>query len=110
MSKTLGQVGFDAYGDHAGWKAFDDRPMPRWDDNLRADIKEKWKVAADAIVEETAARCAGRVATSVLHDLVVSVPEMHDVWNKLSDENRMKILATCASNVRTEIAVTKGIK
>lgn len=50
--KTLGQVGFDAYGDEAEWKAFDGRPMPRWDDNLRADIKAKWEIAASAIAEQ----------------------------------------------------------
>lgn len=51
--RTLGQVGFDAYGDEAEWKAFDGRPMPQWDENLRADIKHKWEVAAKAIVKES---------------------------------------------------------
>jgi hypothetical protein len=49
MVKTLGQIGFEAYGEHAGWTAYDGKPMPRWDENLRADIKEKWEVAALAI-------------------------------------------------------------
>lgn len=52
MEKTNGQVGFEAYGDHANWTAYDGKPMPRWDDNLRADIKEKWEVAAKAIAEK----------------------------------------------------------
>lgn len=47
--KTLGQVGFEAYGAHANWTAYDGKPMPRWDDDLRADIKEKWEIAALAI-------------------------------------------------------------
>jgi hypothetical protein len=46
--EELGRIGYEAYGDHAEWKAFDGRPMPRWDD-LRPDIKEKWAVAAKAI-------------------------------------------------------------
>jgi hypothetical protein len=52
-AEELGRVGYEAYGDHAEWKAFDGRPMPRWDD-LRADIKEKWAVAALAIQNELA--------------------------------------------------------
>ncbi len=51
-NRTLGQVGFDAYGDRAGWKAYNDAPMPRWDDNLRPDIKDKWEVAAAAIAKK----------------------------------------------------------
>jgi hypothetical protein len=49
--KTLGQVGYEAYGEHAEWKSFDGRPMPRWSD-LRPDIVEKWEVAARAIAAE----------------------------------------------------------
>ena len=49
--KSYGQVGFDAYGEHANWTAYDGKPMPRWDDSLRADIKEKWEVAARAIAD-----------------------------------------------------------
>lgn len=48
-AKTLGQVGFEAYGEHANWTAYDGKPMPRWDENLRDDIKEKWEIAALAI-------------------------------------------------------------
>lgn len=50
--KSLGQVGYEAYGDEADWKAFDGRPMPRWDE-LREDIKRKWNVASSAIVRES---------------------------------------------------------
>jgi hypothetical protein len=53
--KTCGQVGFEAYGEHAKWTAYDGKPMPRWDDALRDDIKEKWEVAAKAIAEKAVA-------------------------------------------------------
>jgi len=53
--KTLGQLGYEAYGDHAKWQAFDGRPMPRWDDALRPDIKEKWEVAAREIATQAIA-------------------------------------------------------
>ncbi len=48
--RSLGQVGYEAYGDHAGWKAYDGKPMPRWPE-LRPDIVEKWEVAARAVVD-----------------------------------------------------------
>lgn len=53
--KTYGQIGFEAYGDHANWTAWDGKPMPRWDDALRADIKEKWEVAGKAISDKAVA-------------------------------------------------------
>jgi hypothetical protein len=46
--RSLGQIGYEAYGEDACWKAFDGRPMPRWAD-LRADIAARWEVAANAI-------------------------------------------------------------
>jgi hypothetical protein len=56
--RTYGQVGFEAYGDRANWTAWDGKPMPKWDDALRADIKEKWEVAGKAIVEAHEAKLA----------------------------------------------------
>lgn len=50
--KTYGQIGYEAYGDEAQWKAYNDLPMPRWDDPLREDIKRKWEVAAKAIADK----------------------------------------------------------
>jgi hypothetical protein len=47
---ALAQIGYEAYGAHADWKAYDGKPMPKWDD-LRLDIKEKWVVAVAAILD-----------------------------------------------------------
>jgi hypothetical protein len=47
--KSLGQVGYDAYGDHANWKNYQGEPMPNWED-LPADIRLHWETAAGAIV------------------------------------------------------------
>jgi hypothetical protein len=47
-TRTPGQIGYEAYGEDSGWKAFDGRPMPRWAD-LRPDIANRWEVAAGAI-------------------------------------------------------------
>jgi hypothetical protein len=54
--KTLGQVGFDAYGNAGSqpWKTFDGRPMPRWHEleyPQGALTKARWQAAADAIAE-----------------------------------------------------------
>jgi hypothetical protein len=56
--RTKGQIGYEAYGEHTGWKAFDGRPMPRWAE-LRPDIVEKWEVAANAIAEACVVRAPG---------------------------------------------------
>lgn len=57
--KTLGQVGFDAYGDkpgaHGPWKTFDGREMPRWaalEGETGALTRERWETAAEAIGRE----------------------------------------------------------
>lgn len=51
--EALARTGYEAYGAHADWKAYNGQPMPRWDE-LRPDIKEKWGVAAEAIVNAAA--------------------------------------------------------
>jgi hypothetical protein len=57
-SRTLGQIGYEAYGDHAEWKSFDGRPMPKWAE-VRPDIVEKWEVAAAAIAAACVVRPPG---------------------------------------------------
>lgn len=49
-----GQIGYDAYGAAAGWKTFDGRPMPTWQD-LQAtetgrETCRRWDAAAKAII------------------------------------------------------------
>ncbi len=56
MNKTLGQIGFEAYGEAANWTAYDGKPMPRWDDSLRQDIKDKWEAAGLAVGREMTRR------------------------------------------------------
>lgn len=59
--KTLGQVGFDAYGDSGPvpWVTFDGRPMPPWEDLDTPGgrvTRARWEAAALAIVAEAQAR------------------------------------------------------
>ncbi len=50
---THGKIGYEAYGEAAGWKTFDGRPMPTWE-QLQAtetgrETCRRWEVAAAAI-------------------------------------------------------------
>jgi hypothetical protein len=47
--KSLGQIGYEAYGEHAYWKNFQGDRMPNWED-LPDAIKLHWETAASAIV------------------------------------------------------------
>lgn len=50
---TLGQIGYEAYGQTAGWKTFDGRAMPTWDELGKTDsgkeTQRRWEVAATEI-------------------------------------------------------------
>ena len=50
MSFDLAKVGYEAYGEHAEWKAYDGKPMPRWEE-LPEHIRIEWAVAARAIAK-----------------------------------------------------------
>lgn len=41
----LAILGYQAYGDSAGWKNYQDKPMPTWDE-LPEAIKGHWRTAA----------------------------------------------------------------
>lgn len=51
--KSLGQIGYEAYGETANWKTFDGRDMPRWEDlsemETGRETQRRWEVAAEAI-------------------------------------------------------------
>lgn len=59
---TLGQVGYEAYGEDSGWTTFDGRPMPKWD-NLRPDIQARWEISARAIADEALRRSRAETGT-----------------------------------------------
>lgn len=50
---TIGQVGYEAYGDTAEWRTFDGRPMPTWEElgatKTGQETQRRWEVAARAI-------------------------------------------------------------
>lgn len=56
--RTLGQIGYNAYGQHSDWKSHDGRPMPRWTEEEAKEkgaivlpdvVKAHWEAAAEAI-------------------------------------------------------------
>ena len=50
---TLAKEGYQAYGDAAGWKTFDARAMPRWED-VGPAVQERWTAAARQIATRAA--------------------------------------------------------
>lgn len=47
--KTPGQIGYEAYANHTGWKSLaTGQDLPQWD-GLSAAIKQAWEVAAAAV-------------------------------------------------------------
>lgn len=69
--KTLGEVGYEAYGEHAGpggpYTTFDGRPMPKWGDLSSTDggrlTQARWESAGQAIkslIEERQTPHGGR--------------------------------------------------
>lgn len=46
----LARTMFDAYGANCGWRTFNGREMPRWDD-IDGRIQKNWKAAALAALE-----------------------------------------------------------
>lgn len=55
--KTLGEVGYEAYGEHAGpggpYTTFDGRPMPKWEELGSSEAglltRARWESAGQAI-------------------------------------------------------------
>ncbi len=46
---TLGRIGYEAYGNFTGWKTYNGKDMPQWDD-LTLNIMRAWQAAGEAIV------------------------------------------------------------
>lgn len=46
--EVLGQLAYNAYGDHVGWKTYKGAPMPAWE-KLEEPQKSGWIKAALAI-------------------------------------------------------------
>lgn len=47
---SLGQIGYEAYGDDAHWLTYDGRPMPPWP-KLGDAVRNHWEAAAETIAE-----------------------------------------------------------
>lgn len=45
----IGKIGYEAYAKFTGWKTFDGRTMPPWDE-LTDRIQDAWRAAARAIL------------------------------------------------------------
>jgi hypothetical protein len=47
MSKTLGEIAFDAYTESKKGTTFDGRPIPKWED-LGEPVRNAWQAAGEA--------------------------------------------------------------
>ncbi len=47
---VLAEIGYNAYGEKAGWKTYDFKPMPTWE-KLGVIVQERWCAATDAITD-----------------------------------------------------------
>ena len=78
---SLGQVGYEAYGDKAGphgpWRTFDGRDMPRWIDYATSETgaltRERWESGVAAAIAEHERRMAvGPPSRQQLHLVLAS--------------------------------------
>ena len=48
-----GRVAYETYGESGGWRTFDGRPMPTWDDLALTlsgrETRRRWEVAASKV-------------------------------------------------------------
>lgn len=49
--KTLGQLNYEAYCEHRGWKSFHGEARPPWIE-VRPDIQAAWEPAARSLLGE----------------------------------------------------------
>lgn len=66
-NRTLGEVGYLAYGNAANWKTFDGRPMPTWHDlgttEIGRETQRRWESAAEAIESRVSEEMVAAVLT-----------------------------------------------
>lgn len=55
MAIQWGKVGYEAYGEQVGWKAYNGEAMPQWE-QLPQRIQDAWHAAASAI-EDAVLKC-----------------------------------------------------
>jgi hypothetical protein len=54
--KTLGQIGYDIYGEIANWITYDGKSMPSWDDLSNTDAgketQRRWQTTVMRLLDE----------------------------------------------------------
>lgn len=64
MSRSLGQVAYDAYGDHVCWRTFRGDVMPQYADSPQR-IRAAWEAGAVAVVREVTVSAPNRGSSGV---------------------------------------------
>lgn len=52
MTNSFARIAYEAYGEKAHWKTYDDKPMPDWE-HLGAVVQVRWEAAANAVMLAT---------------------------------------------------------
>jgi hypothetical protein len=53
--RTLGQLGYETYGEEAGWVSYGGEPMSAWT-LLPEDVQNRWEVMTKAVAMEALKR------------------------------------------------------
>lgn len=56
MSKTLGEIAYDAYCAHRNWRSFNGDPLPSFAETRvkNPDIAKAWEIAGEAVAKQIA--------------------------------------------------------
>ncbi len=49
--EKLAEVAFNAYGDRASWRTWDDKRMPYWSE-VGNEVQERWVAAVAAVIDQ----------------------------------------------------------
>lgn len=60
MNISIGQIAFEAYSESMGWKTYDGKDIPHWE-NLSSEVRQAWSAAARAVVGRDGAYIGGTV-------------------------------------------------
>lgn len=60
MNISIGQIAFEAYSKSMGWKTYDGKDIPQWE-NLSSEVQKAWGAAARAIARQGGANIGGSI-------------------------------------------------
>lgn len=97
---TQGQVAYEAYGEAAAWRTFDDRPMPSWaqlgESPTGRETQRRWEFATEVMLGEL-----------LLARLTPAPPKMR-WYARLIDEGERRRIAVHPASLAGGVALVRG--